>query len=147
MVDEMGITGINVDVGSVLSGIGSLAKDLRMAITGDLSAEKQAEIQTRLLEMEAQAMQAQVAVNIEEAKSQSLFKSGWRPAVGWVCVTALFYHYIGSPLFHYAVQFWSIAVPQLPKLDMGELMTLLFGLLGLGAYRTYERVAGGKTRG
>jgi len=29
-----------------------------------------------------------------------------------------------------------------PALDTGTLMTLLFGMLGLGGYRTYEKVSG-----
>lgn len=142
------IAGINIDVGSVLTGIGTLAKDLRMAIKGDLTPDKQAEIQMQLLNMESQAMQAQIAVNVEEAKSVSLFTSGWRPAVGWVCVFALFYNYVGIRLFHYAIQFFQSNVPALPELETGELMTLLFGMLGLGAYRTYEKVSGVvRTRG
>lgn len=142
------ISGINIDVGSVLSGIGSVAKDIRQAITGELSPDKKAEIQMQLLAMEDKAMQAQIAVNVEEAKSPSLFVSGWRPAVGWVCVIALFYNYVGMPLFHYAIQFFEPTVPALPVLENGELMTLLFSLLGLGGYRTYEKVSGVvKTRG
>jgi hypothetical protein len=136
------LAGINIDVGSVLSGVGTLAKDLRQALTGELSPEKKSEIQIQLLNMENTAMQAQIAVNMEEAKSSSLFTSGWRPAVGWVCVLALFYDYIGAPIFHYAIQFFETTVPELPVLDTGELMTLLFGLLGLGSLRTYEKVSG-----
>lgn len=144
----MSVAGINIDVGTLITGIGTAAKDIRQAITGELSADKKAEIQMQLLNMEEKAMQAQIAVNVEEAKNLSLFTSGWRPAVGWVCVMALFYNYIGAPLFHYGIQFFEKAVPQLPALDTGELMTLLFGLLGLGAYRTYEKVSGvTKSRG
>lgn len=138
----MSIAGINIDVGSVLTGIGTAAKDIRQALTGEVSADKKAEIQMQLLAMEDKAMQAQIAVNVEEAKSASLFVSGWRPAVGWVCVFSLFYNYVGAPLFHYGIQFWTPEVPPLPALETGELMTLLFGLLGLGAYRTYEKVSG-----
>ncbi|MCE5212976.1 MAG: holin family protein [Deltaproteobacteria bacterium] len=137
-----GIAGINIDVGSVLNGIGAVAKDIRQALTGELSPEKKADLQMQLLMMEEKSMQAQMAVNVEEAKSPSLFTSGWRPAVGWVCVMALFYNYIGMPLFHYIIQFFETTVPPLPGLDTSELMTLLFGLLGMGGYRTYEKVSG-----
>ena len=138
----MAIAGVNIDVGTLISGIGSAAKDIRQAITGEISVDKKADIQMQLLSMEEKAMQAQIAVNVEEAKSPSLFTAGWRPAVGWVCVMALFYNYIGAPLIHYIIQFLETTVPQLPALDTSELMTLLFGLLGLGAYRTYEKVSG-----
>src|SRR5262245_36680112 len=42
--------------------------------------------------------QGQVAINVEEAKSDDLFKSGWRPAVGWMCVAGLAYQFIIAPL-------------------------------------------------
>jgi len=35
---------------------------------------------------------------------------------------------------------WSLPAP--PLLDTASLVSLLFGMLGLGGYRTYERVQG-----
>ena len=49
------IAGVNIDVGGVLSGMGALAKDIRAAVTGDISPEKKAEIQLKLAELEMQA--------------------------------------------------------------------------------------------
>jgi hypothetical protein len=84
----------------------------------------------------------QVEVNKIEAASASLFKSGWRPAAGWVCSVALAYHYVLQPLLSFLmVNVFSDNVVT-PAFDMSTLMTLLFGLLGLGAYRTVERVKG-----
>ena len=40
---------------------------------------------------------SQIEVNKEEAKSHSLFVSGWRPAVGWVCVLAMINNFILIP--------------------------------------------------
>ena len=40
---------------------------------------------------------AQVDVNKEEAKSQSLFVSGWRPSVGWICSVSMGYHFVLQP--------------------------------------------------
>ena len=77
----------------------------------------------------------QIPVNLEEAKSDSLFKSGWRPAVGWVCVVGLFYQFLIYPI---AVAF----EPKITSLDLGTLLTLLFGILGLGALRTQEKLQG-----
>ena len=71
-------------IGSIMSGIGTLAKDIRQAITGDLPAEKQAEIQQKLMELELKAMEGQMAINVEEAKSEHLFVAGLRPFVGWI---------------------------------------------------------------
>ena len=40
---------------------------------------------------------AQIKVNEAEASSSSLFKGGWRPACGWICVISLGYTYILQP--------------------------------------------------
>jgi len=83
---------------------------------------------------------AQIAVNQEEAKSESLFKSGWRPAVGWVCVIGLLYTYLAQPLLAWASATKGVASP--PTLDLGDLIILLGGMLGLGTLRTAEKVKG-----
>lgn len=84
----------------------------------------------------------QTDVNKIEAASDSLFKSGWRPAVGWLCVTAFSVQFVVRPLLPWAVGLFGTYVAPIPSLDMSELFTLLFGMLGLGAYRTYEKKAG-----
>lgn len=84
---------------------------------------------------------AQIAVNMEEAKHPSTFVSGWRPAVGWVCVLALFLSYIVFPIASWACAIWYPEVT-LPGLEMGPLMTLLMGLLGMGALRSYDKKQG-----
>lgn len=93
-----------------------------------------------VLNADMQIALGQIEVNKEEAKSDNLFKSGWRPAVGWVCVTGLIYSFIAQPLLVWASVNFGWQSP--PDLDMGTLITLLMGLLGLGGFRTYERVKG-----
>ena len=82
----------------------------------------------------------QVAVNKLEAKSSSLFKSGWRPGVGWVCVVGLAYNFIVHPLFSWGLAVWAPSLMPPPSLDIGALMPLLMGMLGLGGLRTFEKV-------
>jgi hypothetical protein len=84
---------------------------------------------------------AQIAVNAEEAKSPSIFVSGWRPAVGWVAVMGLAFNFIVLPLGNWACAIWSPEVV-LPQLEIDELMTLLYGLLGMGALRSYDKKQG-----
>lgn len=92
-------------------------------------AELNADLQTRLEQMK---------VNTEEAKNASMFVSGWRPAAGWVCVIGLFYSIFLRPIMSWIATLASLnAVP--PVIDTVILMELLFGMLGLGAYRTYEK--------
>ena len=89
-----------------------------------------------------QALLAQLEINNGEAASGSLFKGGWRPFVGWVCGIALLYHFILSPLILFGVTLTGVDIPPIPQFDMGSLMTVLMGMLGLGGLRTYEKQKG-----
>ena len=102
---------------------------------------KAAEAAQKLAELQANERQAQVDVNKAEAANQSLFVAGWRPCIGWVCSVALVYQYLVSPLLPWVVNALGAHVPALPTLD-GNLWELMFGMLGLGGLRTYEKVQG-----
>lgn len=82
--------------------------------------------------------EGQNEVNKIEAQSDSLFKSGWRPAVGWVCVIGLVYTFLAQPLLAWASVNFDWKTP--PNLELEQLLTLLFGMLGLGYYRTREKL-------
>ena len=84
---------------------------------------------------------AQIKVNQEEAKHKSTFVSGWRPFIGWTCGTALAYHFIIQPLLVFILTATGQPV-ELPNFDMGSLMTVLMGMLGLGSLRTFEKYKG-----
>tara|TARA_R110001583_G_scaffold50879_1_gene158743 strand:+ start:408 stop:779 length:372 start_codon:yes stop_codon:yes gene_type:complete len=82
---------------------------------------------------------AQVEVNKIESGSSSLFKSGWRPFVGWTCGIALCYHFVLQPFLMFVLL--SIGKPmELPVFDMSTLTTVLFGMLGLGGMRSFEKI-------
>jgi len=89
-----------------------------------------------------QALLAQLEINKAEASSGSLFKGGWRPFIGWICGVALLYHFILSPLIIFIVVLTGAKIPPLPEFDMGSLMTVLLGMLGIGGLRTYEKQKG-----
>lgn len=91
------------------------------------------------LDAELQLALAQAQTNQEEAKSGDPFASRWRPAVGWVCVAGLGWNYVGLPISSMACKLAGLTL-ELSQADMTELMPLLFGMLGLGAMRTYEKV-------
>ena len=83
----------------------------------------------------------QIKVNALEAQSPDLFRGGWRPFVGWVCGTGLAVQFLVAPLATWSAALYGHAVA-FPSLDMGTLMTLLGGLLGLGTLRTTEKIKG-----
>lgn len=84
---------------------------------------------------------AQIKVNQEEAKHKSTFVSGWRPFIGWTSGVALAYHFILQPLLVFILTATGQPV-ELPSFDMGSLMTVLMGMLGLGGLRTFEKYKG-----
>jgi hypothetical protein len=94
----------------------------------------------------AKSDENQTEVNKIEAASDSLFKSGWRPAVGWVGAVALFVYYVPYCLvatFIWAHQCWVTGqLVARPDLGVSDLFGLLAGILGLGYYRMREKHAG-----
>ena len=94
------------------------------------------------LEAELQKAQMQVNVNVEEAKSLSNFRGGWRPFVGWTCGVGLAYAVLIQPLATGLIQAFvpDMKTFAMPDVQTDALMALLFGMLGLGGYRTYEKV-------
>lgn len=89
-------------------------------------------------------MQSQTDTNKAEASNQSIFVAGWRPFIGWVCGAGLAFAFIVSPLATWACMLAGHPV-KFPDLDLSTLMTLLFGMLGLGAMRTTEKINGIKS--
>jgi hypothetical protein len=116
--------------------------------------QKAAEIKLEILKMEqaghfkqaeldVQLALGQMDINKVEAANPSVFVSGWRPAAGWAAVSGLFYQVVVRPIGGWIMQ-QALGWQMPPSLEIESLMTLLFGMLGLGAYRTYEKVKGTK---
>lgn len=107
------------------------------------AAQALAELQQRgelaQLDADLKLALAQANINTEEAKSEDKFVSRWRPAVGWVCVAGLSWNYVGLPVASLGCKLAGLHFALQPA-DMTELLPLLFGMLGLGAMRTYEKV-------
>jgi hypothetical protein len=84
---------------------------------------------------------AQIAVNNTEAQSSSLWVSGWRPAVGWVCVSACAWNWVGLPVVAVVVKLSGYDIPLSPA-NLSEMLPVLGGMLGLGWLRTREKIEG-----
>lgn len=97
----------------------------------------QAELQGKILDQ----VTAQIAVNQAEAASPKIFVAGWRPFIGWVCGVGLAVQFLVNPLATWIATLAGHPIA-FPVLDLGTLLTLLLGMLGLGTMRTFEKVNG-----
>jgi hypothetical protein len=98
------------------------------------------------LNAHVQLMQGQLSINKVEAAHPNIFVSGWRPGVGWVCVSALAYTYI---LYPFMLWGWAIAdngISPPPPVDVAGLYPLLLGMLGIGAMRSHDKRQGVDTK-
>lgn len=86
-------------------------------------------------------VQGQLQVNAAEAANPNPFTSGWRPFIGWVCGSGFAIQFIVGPLATWGSALYGRPVI-FPQLDIGTMMPLLFGMLGLGTLRTAEKLQG-----
>ena len=117
--------------------------DVLDRILPDDKAKEQAKLEVAKMALESRTIElnalrdvdvAQTQVNAAEA-STDVFRGGWRPFVGWVSGFGLAYQFLVYPVAH---GFY----PQITPIDTESLMVLLFGMLGLGVYRSYEKTRG-----
>lgn len=112
------------------------------------SEEERTAARLKVMELAEKGKLAQVAVNIEDAKSGNWFQAGWRPSVGWTCAAAFGMSFVLIPMintvaFYYA-QFAGVELDLsgLPQFDLAVMMPVLLGMLGLGGLRTFDKMKG-----
>lgn len=104
-------------------------------------AKAQMEIQNQLMSAAIAESQGQLEINKVEAASSSLFVSGWRPAIGWVCAFGFAWQFAVIPLASW-VMVVSGVTTTLPNIDTESLYSLTMGMLGMGALRSFEKWKG-----
>jgi len=101
-------------------------------------AEAEKELRDALLTWDT----SQTKVNEVEAANPSVFVSGARPALLWICAIGFGWHYILYPALFFAGSIFHITgMPEKSGID-GGLFELAIALLGLGGLRTYEKIKG-----
>ena len=84
---------------------------------------------------------AQAQANIEQAKHPSIFVSGARPSIMWICAFGIGWQFVFQP-----IAIWIVAVSGsaivLPDIQTEGLLTLTLSLLGLGGMRSFEKSKG-----
>lgn len=115
-------------------------------LTPDVNMRKEAkiELEKALVDTANAALLAQLEVNKTEAEHPSVFVAGWRPATGWICALAFGYNFIVHPMLGYILPLVAEVHELPPAIDVGPMLTVLLGMLGLGGLRTFEGVHGTK---
>jgi hypothetical protein len=90
---------------------------------------------------ELAAMACQLEINKVEAANPSVFVSGWRPFIGWVCGAACAWNWIGLKIALFVAAYLGHPLEMSPA-DISEMMPVLMGMLGLGGLRTMEKING-----
>lgn len=93
------------------------------------------------LAADTELARGQQAINAEEAKNPNIFISGWRPALGWICALACAWNWIGLKVALFVAAYFGHQLSMAPA-DIGEMMPILLGMLGLGGLRTAEKING-----
>ena len=133
---------LDLVAGPVLHILDKLIPDPAAKAAAQLEAMRLAQAgEFKEIDTQLQRDLAQIAVNQAEAQSNDFFRAGWRPFVGWICGVGLGVQFLVAPLASWVAALIGHAIA-FPTLDMGTLMTLLAGMLGLGTLRTAEKVKG-----
>ena len=97
-----------------------------------------AEMEQLFVDLASESDRMQMELNKIDAMRANgwwaIYRGGWRHAAGWACVLAFIYNIAIYPTFGHRVGFLPI--------DSEVFETVLYGLLGLGVARTYEKYKG-----
>lgn len=123
-------------LGPILDGVLKLIPDK------NARAAAKEQFESQMLNAMVGLVQGQLEINKEQAKHKSVFVAGARPFLLWVCGFAFAWQFVLQPMGTWVVLVVGVKLPPLPTLDIGPLMSLTLGMLGLGGLRTYEKRLG-----
>lgn len=126
-------------MGFDITGVGAVA-DLAGTVINKIWPDK-SEQEKQELAAAVMVVQGQLDINKAEASNPSVFVSGWRPFIGWVCGGGCAWNWIGLPVVKAALVALGHPLDINPA-DLSEMMPLLLGMLGLGGLRTAEKING-----
>ena len=121
--------------GDTLKTVGTVIDDLHF------SGEEKEKLKLQMKEIDAKLKEKQLDINKVEAGHKSLFVAGWRPFLGWISGLSIGYVYLFQPILDMILQMFGVEVDWV-VLDLGQLMPLILGMLGLGGLRSFEKAKG-----
>ena len=130
-------------ISSLISSILPVAGEVIDRVVPDKNAKAKAkrDLEKALVDAEVSGLLGQIEINKIEAASRSAFVAVWRPFIGWTCGSAMAYAYVVQPFLTFILAQTGHLI-ELPRIELGEMMPVLLGLLGLGGMRSFEKFKG-----
>jgi len=122
-----------------ITGLGAVSDLVNTAINKIWPDKTEADKQQ--LAAAVMVVQGQIDTNKAEAANPSVFVSGWRPFIGWVCGAACGWNWIGLPIAKVGLALAGHSLDLSPA-NLTEMLPVLMGMLGLGGLRTIEKING-----
>ena len=135
----------------LLGPLADLVKSVIGRIWPDPAAQADAQLKLAVMVQNGELAQlaadtdlakAQLAVNAVEAGHASIFVSGARPCILWICGFALGYAAIVEPIARFVATVIYQYTGVFPIIDTDITLQLLFGLLGLSGLRSFDKAKG-----
>jgi len=126
-----------------ITAIVTVGSQLITRLFPDPAQAAQANLELTKMQMSGELAQLteQTGINKIEAASTSIFVSGWRPFVGWVCGLGLGYVAIIEPIARFVAMMLGYT-GAFPTIDTTLTMQVLIGMLGLGGLRSLDKAKG-----
>jgi hypothetical protein len=122
-----------------ITGLGAVS-DLASTVINKIWPDK-TEQEKQQLAAAVMVVQGQLDINKAEASNPSVFVSGARPFIMWVCGVGCAWNWVGLPIAKTGLALAGVTLAISPA-DLSEMMPLLLGMLGLGGLRTVEKLNG-----
>jgi hypothetical protein len=130
-------------ISALISSILPVASEVidRLVPDKNAAAKAKTEMQKALVDAETAGILGNLEINKIEAASRSVWVAGWRPFIGWSCGFAMLYAYVVQPILTFGMAQAGYLI-ELPRVELGEMMPVLLGMLGLGGMRSFEKLKG-----
>jgi len=125
---------ISGGVSEIVDSVGNTSVKLRTAITGDMPPETKEKLMEITGELSGQVNDMVAKLNIIEA-GKSLFHSGWRPFIGWICGFTILHEML---IRKYVNAFTTLNIGEVDQ----NFWTVVGLMLGMGVLRTYDKIKG-----
>jgi hypothetical protein len=128
-------------IDDAIAAVSNLADSAIKRIWPDATEIEKAKLAqlSQALQNDFNLLMGQLEINKTEASSASVFVSGWRPMVGWVCGAALAYAAIIEPFARFVAVVVFSYTGAFPAVDTDITLQILLGLLGLAGMRSFEK--------